>query len=174
MKKLDIVKWFLEIILIIMVFYLYSLVDKDLLLSIRGFERISESGRVVIDYNRPTGKNITIGAEFETTNKQLILDYENPQLEERLNVLMSFLPLEKINFILVKNKEYSIWQPNDTMYLRTNFKNKFKYYKVEKIEDDKIVLGKSKFWWNLFFDNLDYDKKIEMNRKNLLIQAKDL
>lgn len=47
-------------------------------------------------------------------------------------------------------------------------------YKVEKIEDDKIVLGKSKFWENLFFDNLDYDKKIEMNRKNLLIQTEDL
>lgn len=160
MKKLDNVKWFLEIILIIMVFYLYSLVDKDLLLSKRGFERIAENGRIIIAKNDPTNKLITIGSEFR--DKQLILDYDDVALENYLGTHMNYLQFKDVDYVFIKNKDYTVYKDGENFYVSTNFFKKNKYYKIEKIEKDKVVLGDSKF----FFKSLDSKKRVNKLNKD--------
>jgi hypothetical protein len=170
MKKLDIIKWFLEIILIIMVFYLYSLVDKDLLLSIRGFERIAENGRIIIAKNDPTDKLITIGSEFK--DKQLILDYDDVALENYLGTYMNYLQLKEIDYILIKNKDYLVYQDGKDLYLSTNFIQKNKYYKIEKIEEDKLFLGEKKFFLKPLSDK-KMIKKVNKDTEELYYKVKN-
>lgn len=180
MKKLDIVKWFLEIILIVMVFFLYSLVDKNSFLSIGGFERLAENGRIIIAKNDPVDKLITIGSEFK--DKQLTLDYNDVALENYSGAYMNYLQLKEIDYIIIKNKDYVVYQDGKDLYLSTNFIKKNKYYKIEKIEEDKLFLGEKKF----FLRPLDYKKMItrvnkdteelyyKVKNKTLVIKAKDL
>lgn len=179
MKKLDIIKWFLEIILIVMVFYLYNLVDGDLTLSIGGFERVAKNGRVIIAKNDPVDKLITIGSEFK--DKQLILDYDDVALENYF-VTFNYLQLKDIDCVFIKNKNYAVYKDGENFYVSTNFFKKNKYYKIEKIEEDKIVLGDSKF----FFKSLDRKKRVDklnkdtqewydkVKNKTLVIKAKNI
>lgn len=160
MKKLDIIKWFLEIILVIMVFYFYNLVDKDLLLGIGGFERVTKNGRVIIDKNDPTDKLITIGSEFK--NKQLILDYDDVALENYLGTYINYLQFKDVDYVFIKNKDYTVYKDGENFYVSTNFFKKNKYYKIEKIEEDKVVLGDSKF----FFKSLDSKKRVDKLNKD--------
>lgn len=160
MKKLGVIKAFLEVIIIVMVFYLYNLVGGDLTLSIGGFERVAKNGRVIIAKNDPSNKLITIGSEFK--DKQLILDYDDVSLENYLDTYLNYLQLKDVDCVFIKNKDYAVYKDKENFYVSTNFFKKDKYYKVEKIEEDKLLLGKSKF----FLKPLDRKKRVDKINKD--------
>ena len=43
---------------------------------------------------------------------------------------MNYLQLKEIDYILIKNKDYLVYQDGKDLYLSTNFIQKNKYYKI--------------------------------------------
>lgn len=85
---------------------------------------------------------------------------------------MNYLQLKEIDYILIKNKDYLVYQDGKDLYLSTNFIQKNKYYKIEKIEEDKLFLGEKKFFLKPLSDK-KMIKKVNKDTEELYYKVKN-
>lgn len=85
---------------------------------------------------------------------------------------MNYLQLKEIDYILIKNKDYLVYQDGKDLYLSTNFIQKNKYYKIEKIEEDKLFLGEKKFFLKPLNDK-KMIKKVNKDTEELYYKVKN-
>lgn len=140
---------------------------------ILGFERVAESGRVIIERTKSISKIITVKTDKQ--EKQIILDYGDVQLEEYLGVPINFIPLENISSILMQNKEYHVYKYKDNLYVHTSLEDKKFFFKIIEVKENTIFIEESNFLWNIFakaFFDIDKDMVFDLNDKDLFLNLK--